>query len=134
MNQETIRDTLNGLVSVDFPLAYPDIPIVYDNQPFDRNNPPERWVEYEIKFNGANQIGMAMNPKSRIHGFVYVTVWSKEGAGSKTSARLADWFTQKLQYASSNGVLLQAAEPVPDKPPVGWYIDQLKLYFYANPA
>ena len=134
MDQETIRDTLNGLVNVDYPLMYPDTAIVYDNQAFDRNSPPSLWVEYEIKFAGGSQIGMAAKPKTRIHGFVYVTVWAKEGAGTKTSARMIDWFTNKLQYASSNGVLLQAAEPVPDKGPVGWYTEQIKLYFYANPA
>jgi hypothetical protein len=132
MSQETIRDTLNSLVVVDFPLAYPDVTIVYDNQAFDRNSPPDTWVEYEISFSGAEQIGMAFKPSTRVHGFLYVTVWTKEGAGSKRSTRIADWFAAKLAYVTSNGVQIQAAEPVPDKPPAGWFTNMQKLYFYAN--
>jgi hypothetical protein len=132
--QALIRESLIGLVRNDYIAAYPTIPIVFDNAPFDRNNPPAQWVEYEIKFSGGSQIALAALPKTRIHGFLYVTVWVREGTGSKTALTMLDWFAARLQYRAANRVQLQAAEPVPDSSPSGWYCEQLKLYFYSDPA
>lgn len=132
--QALIRESLIGLVRDNFLVAYPTVPIVFDNAPFDRNSPPAQWVEYEIKFSGGGQIAVAALPKTRIHGFLYVTVWVREGSGSKRALTMLDWFAQNLQYKSANRVHLQAAEPVSDSSPAGWYCEQLKLYFYADPT
>lgn len=129
-----VREALIALVNADYVAAYPLIPIVYDNKSFDRNNAPVQWVEYEVKFAGADQVGMSVDPKTRTHGFLYVTVWTKEGEGWRTTGDLLGWFSDKLKYRSTNGVNLQAAELVSDKPPAGWFCEQIKLYFYTGPA
>lgn len=134
MTQEAVRDALVEAVRVPYLAAYPNVPIVFPNAPFDRNSPPPIWVEYEIKFNGAGQVGMSQVPRTRVHGFLYVTVWAREGTGVRESLRMLDWFSEHLAYRSFDPVLLQAAEPVSDSPPVGWNIEQLKLYFYTKPA
>lgn len=92
------------------------------------------WVEFNIAFAGGNQVGMAFAPKTRVHGFVYVSVWCREGAGWKKASLMRDWFAAQLQYKAAGGVNLQAAEPVGGKGPTGWDVQELKLYFYANPT
>lgn len=132
--QAQIRESLIGLVHAPFLAAYPSLALVHDNVAFDRNNPPASWVEYEIKFAGGRPVGMAAAPKTRVHGFVYVTVWSREGTGWKASSQVADWFANQMQYKRAGTVELQAAEPTDLSGPTGWNLDGIKLYFYANPA
>lgn len=132
--QVAIREALIGAVNADYLLAFPGVPIVYDNMAFDRNTPPPMWVEYEVKFAGADQIGMSFVPKTRTHGFVYVTVWAREGAGSKANLTMLDWFTGKLAYKTFSGVNLQASEPVGGGQPQGWFMEQIKLYFHTSTA
>lgn len=133
--QAAIRESLVGLVAGDFEAAYPNVPIEYPNKDaVDRNNPPSMCVEYEIKWMDGVQIGMASAPKTRLHGFVYVTVWARRGDGTKASSEVIDWFSSRLKYASPTGVCLQAPEPSTPTPPIGWHLEQLKLYFYSAPA
>lgn len=133
--QAAIRESLVGLVAGAFEAAYPNVPIEYPNKDaVDRNSPPPLWVEFEIKWADGEQVGMAANPKTRFHGFLYVTVWARRGDGTKVSAEVIDWFINQLKYASPTGVCMQAPEPSTPTPPNGWYLEQLKLYFYSAPA
>lgn len=132
--QAAIREALIGLVNAAYVAAYPTVPIVYDNTTFDRNSPPQTWVEFEIKFMGGDQVGMSWSPKTRVHGFVYVTVWSREGAGTKSSLLMCDWFSAQLAYQSPTPICLQAAEPVSPSSPTGFHAEGIKLYFYSKPG
>jgi hypothetical protein len=134
MSQVEIRDALVSFVDTPFKSEYPEIPLVHDNAPFDRNEPPPQWVEFEIKWAGAKQIGASFVPRTRIHGFVYVTVWVRQGVSARTALQTLDWFENKLKYSQIGPVHIQAAEPGSDTPPTGWYCEQLKFYFYSNPA
>lgn len=132
--QVSIRDSLISAVNADFKVAYPTIPIVYDNAAFDRNSPPDSWVDYEIDFHGGDQIGMEQNPRTRVSGFVYVTVWARAGAGSRAPLAILDWFAAKLGYTAQGEARLQAPEPSGNKAPKGWFAATLKIYFYADPT
>ncbi len=135
MSHADIRESLISAVNADFVAAYPNVPIVYDNAPFDRNKLPDAWVEYEIKFSGSEQIGASISPKTRIHGFVYATAWVREGTGSKRALSMIDWFAVRLGYLVVDGIQLQAAEPVGNTGvPKGWYMECLKLYFFSRPT
>lgn len=131
--QYDVRAALIGAIDASFASAYPGKKIVYDNTAFDRNNAPDVWVEFEVKFGGGHQIGMSATPKTRVWGFLYVTVWTKDGAGWKQGDVIADWFATQLKYGSFGGVNLQAPEPVDEKGPTGWHLSAIKLYFYTGP-
>lgn len=133
--RQAIRNSLVALVHADFIAAYPTVAIVYDNAPFDRNNPPPVWVEYEARFAGGNQVGMSETPLTRVHGFLYVTVWTKTGTGTKAGNEICDWFANRVQYRSIGQVSLQAAEPFDESsPPTGWSMACMKAYFYTKPT
>lgn len=131
--QAQIREALITLVSAPFAAAYPNVPLVVDNAPFDRNFPPPMWVEYEIKWAGGDQVGMSASPVTRTHGWLYVTVWAREGTGSKQSLLIVDWFNNRLKYGAVGGVNLQAPQPESVPTRTGWYLEQLKLNFYSDP-
>lgn len=132
--QAQIRESLIMLVNAPFMAAFPGIRLVTDNAPFDRNSPPDVWVEYEIKWAGGDQVGMSAIPLTRTHGWLYVTVWTREGTGSKTSLSMIDWFNTQLSYEATGGVNLQAPQPESVKGPPGWYCEQIKLYFFTDPS
>lgn len=131
---EQIRSALVSFVDAPYKAQYTSIPIVYDNQEFDWNNPPAQFVTFEIDFQSSNQVGMSADPRTRIKGFVYVCVYVRSGTGSKNALTMIDWFANLLKYARIGNVLLHEPEPEPSRAPKGWFTSHLKLYFVSDPA
>lgn len=131
---ESYRLAIVTLVDAAFKAAYPTIPVVYANAPFDWNNPPERFVEFEIAFYDGRQIGVAANPKTRTHGFVYVTVHARRGLGTKRCLEILGWFAGALGYQNAGAVHLQAPQPVGMNENDEWYSEEFKVPFYADEA
>lgn len=133
-----IRDALIGLVAAPFATAYPNVPLVVDNAPFDWNSPPPLFVTLEIRFYAGNQIGMAAEPKTRRRGYVYVSVYVREGRGSREALGLLSWFDTLMGYATlvpvGARIQLQEAEPVGSQARKGWYIEGMKIAFHVDPA
>lgn len=133
-----IRDALVALVYADFIAAYPTVPIVTDNAPFDWNAPPERFVEFEVRHYAGAQIGLSASPRTRLRGFVYVSVNCRAGMGSKPALELLDWFIAALEYkivaASGVRISLQEADPTGVEVLKGWYSERLRVSFHADPA
>jgi hypothetical protein len=136
--QVAIRDLLIGTVDAPFKAAFPTIPLVTDNAPFDWDNPPPDFVRYEVSFLAGRQLGMAAEPKTRMAGFVYVTAYARAGTGSKKALTSLGWFGDTLKYrvldAPGVRVQLEADDPTGSSEPRGWYCEHMKFYFHANPA
>ena len=128
----TIRQEITALVATPFAAAYPGIPLVTDNAPFDWNAPPPFFVTLEVKFYSGNQISMSANPKTRYKGYVYVTTYAKEGTGSATSLNALSWFATNLGYKRTTSVQIEAPEPSGMGSPKGWFTEESKFYFYAD--
>jgi hypothetical protein len=129
-----IISSITGLIFPSVSAAFPSIPIVINNGPFDRDNAPPLWVEVEIDFMNAGQIGPSAIPKTRQRGYVYVCVYARDGTGINASANLLGWFASQLGYARINGVQLQAPEVSSEAPARGWHMLPLKVQFYADSA
>lgn len=125
----------SALVSAVYPAhtaEFPDVPVVIDNAPFDRNNAPDLWAEVEVKFHDGDQIGPSARPGTRQRGFVYVSVYSRSGTGNMRALRLLGWFANQLGYLRSAPVQCQAPGMVPEPGVRGWHIESLKVPFYAD--
>jgi hypothetical protein len=131
---QTIRDSIVGLVSSAYPAAYPAVPIYYDNQQIDLNNQGAQFCTFEIEFYAGTQIGAQVDPRTRVAGYVYVTMHTRDGQGSRTGLGILDWFSTTLGYKSPGTVRLQAPEPAGSDTVSGWYVQELKVPFYADPA
>jgi hypothetical protein len=136
--QTLIRDTLVSLVYSDFLDAFPGVPLVTDNAPFDWNSPPEKFVEFEVRNYGGMQIGASATPRTRYRGYAYITAYCRIGLGSRPALELLDWFNAALAYktAAVPGLRLHLEEPDPagSQSLKGWYTEQLKVSFYADPV
>jgi hypothetical protein len=134
MNLVAIRDAIVARVVTDYVAAFPDVPLITENSPFDYNNPPDTFVELEVEFDTGAQMGMGINPKTRYRGCVYVTVTTREGKGSRLMLTILDWMGAQLGYYQTLRLFLQAPEPRSSNAPPGWNSRAMKVEFYANPT
>jgi|SRR6185312_7184592 len=135
MGQQTsAREALVALVGAPFAAAYPGVPLVHDNSPFDWNNPPPLFVRFEVQFYGGDQVGASFTPRSRLRGVVYATAYAREGAGTREPKALLDWFAQRLRFARAAPVNLQAERPAGSAEVRGYYTEQIGIPFYTDPA
>lgn len=132
--QEAIRDAIVAFLNPLFASAHPLTPILYDNAPFDWNDPPPSFVQFEIEFTGGDQVGISVNPKTRLNGLVRVCVSAKNGRGTKTSYALLDWFGTTLAYQKIGFANFQSPEPEGSNDSGGYHHQHLKLYFYSDPS
>ncbi len=131
--QLAVRDAIIAQLNANYVAAYPTIPVVFDNGPFDWNDPPDNFVEIDIEFLAGHQIGAAWVPKTRVNGCVYIAAYSRVGTGTRIALGVIDWFSQALEYKTFSRIHMQAADPQGKTNGKGWYIEQLKVAFYADP-
>lgn len=112
--------------------------VTVDNDPFDWSNPPATFNHIEISFQGANQIGMSANPKSRDVGYVYLCTYVQTGAGSDAPGKALDWLRGVLEYkilsAPGARITFEAMQPDGTGNPRGWYTSDAKVLFRVHPA
>lgn len=132
--EEQVRAAIAAAVHAAFRLAYPTVALVTDNEPFDWNAPPEHYVEMEIEFQGGRQIAIERNPRTRIHGHVYVTACTRAGNGASGVLNQLGWFSTALGFQRIGPVILDAPEPTGSAKVGGFYQQGLKVYFYADPT
>lgn len=130
---EDVRAAVVSAVNSAFAIAHPDVAIVFDNGPFDWNDPPTPFVEFEVEWQDSDQINLAVAPKTRFRGQVNVTVYSKQGTGTKQALELLGWFSTQLAYAQLGRARLQHAtmDPSPEQGK-GWVRQSLCVGFHCD--
>jgi hypothetical protein len=131
--REAIRQAVTTAIDAPFALAFPGVPLVFKNAPFDYNNAPEVYAECEIEFLASSQIGAAAAPKTRTRGYVYVSVATRQGLGTARANAILAWFADTLQYNIVGGAQMQAAEDDGSSERKGWAFEFLKVPFHADP-
>lgn len=133
MQQLEVRDAIVGAVDTPFRAAFPNVPVIYDNGPFNYNNPPDEYVECEVVFYAGQQVGMSSTPQTRLRGYAYISVHRRAGLGVRASLGVLDWFSASLGYANLGRLQMQAPDPDGNATPPGWHVEKLKIGFTANP-
>lgn len=133
-----IRNALVAQVDTPWKAAYPNVPLVHDNAPFDWNDLPPEFVRYEVSIEDGSQIGMAVNPKTRKAGFVRITTYARAGTGTTKSIQMREWFTPQLEYQvllpAGARIVLEAADPGGNHEVKGWYCTRTKFAWRAEPT
>ena len=128
-----VYSTVLAAIYPDVETAFPGVPVAYPNGPIDLNAVPDLWAEVEVVFTTADQVNLAVNPKTRQRGFVYVSVYAREGTGTAAGAGLLAWFTGRLAYLRSGGLQLKEATAVTEPNARGWFVTGLKVEFFYDP-
>jgi hypothetical protein len=132
---DVVRKDIVAFVDADFRADNPSLQLVHDNAPFDWNNPPERFVEFEIGFYDAEQVSLGAQPRTRERGWVYVTAYGRAGTGTNELLAALGWFREKLKYANVAGTQFEVARPVgTGTPKRGWFTQGLKVEFTTAPT
>jgi len=131
--KESIQTEIVTWFDAAFRAAYATIPLTYENQPFDWGNPPDTFVEFEVRFYSGHQINLG-SPKTRHGGYIYVTVWAKEGRGTIASKKIIDWIDDRLGYKALATVQIEAPQPDDSSHMKGWSVEGSKFRFYADEA
>lgn len=132
--QADVYASLVAFIYATYTAAYPANTLVIDNNPFDWNAPPPLYTEVEIEFVNGQQVNLGEDPKTRLFGFVYISVYARAGTGNKESLDRQDTLIQALKYARVGTANLQ--EPLPDgtSTPKGWFVRHLKIEFHTDPT
>lgn len=131
--KEAIQKEIVTWFNAAYVAAYPAIPVVYENQPFDWNNLPDTFTEFEVRFYSGQQINLG-SPKTRHGGYIYVTVWTKEGKGTIATKKILDWIDAHLGYKTLTHTQIEAPEPNEGPDNKGWHTEGSKYRFYADGA
>lgn len=131
--RETIRQAVTTAIQGPYDSAFPNAPVVFQNAPFDWNNPPALFTEMEIEYLGGRQIGAAAEPKTRLYGYVYASVKARDGTGSAQCNLILNWIASALEYKKLGPAQFQASEDDGSTTSKGWYQKHIKVSFYADP-
>lgn len=126
------RDALVALIDPLFKARFPDLPLVFENLPFDRSSQPVKFVEVEIEFHDSDQINLSVNPKTRVHGCVVAAYTCRQGLGTRQALEVMGWFSETLKYRALNGLQLASPQPEPGDPVAGWYRASLRVNFHYD--
>lgn len=126
------RDALVALIDQAFKVEFPDVPLVFDNQPFERSNQPPKFVEVEIEFHDGSQVSISADSKTRVHGCVVATYTCRRGLGSRQGLEVLGWFSGILKYKVVGKLQLAAPQPEPSDLIAGWYRTSLRVNFHYD--
>ena len=136
--QLQIRDAIVTLVEAPYLMAFPAVPLVIGNSPFNWNDPPNLFATFEVEFNRGERISLGGPLKTRVHGYAYVTTRSAPGTGERAALGVLDWFSTQLGEAILTApgyrIVLQAPQPGPGPAWAGWSAQEVKFRFTADPT
>lgn len=132
MGLELTRQSIVTYLDADWNAAFPTVPMVYDNQPFDWNNAPTNFVTLELQFYHAEQVNLGRSPMTRWNGYAYFGAYTKEGLGSVVLLQQLDWLAAKFKYATIDGIQFKAPSPDGTGAPKGFFGEHLKIPLFFN--
>lgn len=132
MNLTQARDALIARLKTYWDTNHAAIPVVYDNTPFDPDRLGNQFIECEVAFVQAKQIDLGAAPATRIAGFLYLTVYTKQGQGSRDALTLLDELSVLFSRVSLGNLQLETATPAGTSVNRGWFCTELKVPFWCT--
>lgn len=137
MNMLPIRDAIVEFTESAFRTMHPDVPIVFNNGPFNWNSPPELSMHVEVEFNHGHRISLGGSLKTRILGMVYATARTAPQKGHRVCLNLLTPITVGLSEIALSApgyrIVTQAVIPAGVSDVPGLYGEAVKVAFHADP-
>lgn len=113
---------------------YPGLAIVLENQSFDWNSPPDRYVEVDVEFMAGDQVGLSSAARTRYRGALVVVSTCRAGLGTlEDVARLA-WLGGEVAYMRVGQAQFEAPKLLSVSAPVGWNSKSVAVPFHVDPT
>lgn len=126
---DQVRLAVISLVDGTFTADHPSVPLVYDNTPFDRNNPPDIYIEVDVRYRDSEYIGVSMKSPVRDKGTVSFTASVRENLGSKAIQDMLWEIRELLRSKVSGDVEFHLPVNLPGPTVKGWYRPLLEVPF-----
>jgi hypothetical protein len=81
-----IRDEIVGTLEQILSLHFQGVPARFPNQPFNLENPPDKYIEVEYDLIGGDQVYLGTNTPTRVSGYIYVRAYTRKMTGSRWGA------------------------------------------------
>lgn len=131
MSFESVRAAVATVVSSEWALAQPSVPMEMENHnQIDLNARRDPFVTYELRYVSSRQSSLENVPQTRYQGEALFHVAVPSGRGTKTGFTLADSLVPILKYRRVSGVQFQAPRLMPAIETDGWYIWPLAFSFH----
>lgn len=126
------RDALVNTIHGNFTATYPTTDIFYENTiKADLDKVTSPFVRIEIDFEDALQSDLDLDPVpgQEIFGTVFVTVFVKDGAGTRTTLALIDYFNTLMAFSGASGVHVGVPRQGKKIAKDGWMSTSINLPF-----
>lgn len=127
------RDALVAHINAGWTTTYPSTSIFYENTlKIDLNSVGDSFLRVEIDFMDAVQADIDLASSHDVTGQVVMTIFTKEGTGTRTKLSMFDYMTNLFKLVKVSGV--QCSVPRPGKRTVksGWVSEELLVEFTFN--
>jgi hypothetical protein len=127
------RDEIVTMLHADLVINKPGLPVFWENTlQVDLNVVADPFVRIEIDFDDAEQLTINNDPWHRVHGSIYVTVFTKEGGGTRHALELFDYFSNLAKFRL--GTKFSSSTPRPGRKTAkqGWVSFELGVPFHFD--
>ena len=127
------RDALVAKVHQGWTTTYPANRILYDNTvKADLNTLGDCFARVEVDFTDAVQFDVDAAPSHEVFGDLVVTIFTKEGTGSRTKLGMFDYLTALFKMTKVDGVQCLVPRPGRKVAKDGWVSEELLIGFTFN--
>jgi hypothetical protein len=127
------RDALVARIHAGWTTTYPSNRILYDNTvKADLNTLGDCFLRVEVDFTDAVQYDIDAEPSHEVYGELLLTVFTKEGTGTRTKLSMFDYMTALFKRVKLGGVQCGIPRPGRKRSDSGWVSEDLIVPFDFN--
>ena len=127
------RDALVAHINMGWTTTYPSTSIFYDNTlKIDLNSVGDCFLRVEIDFMDAVQADIDLSASHDVTGQVVLTVFTKQGTGTRTKLSMFDYLTSLFKLVKVSGVQCSVPRPGKRTEKSGWVSEELLVEFSFN--
>jgi len=124
------RDAIVAYLNPLLVSQYPSLLILYENTArVDLDTVGSCFIRIRIDFTDSLRMGLDASPGTDSHGEVILTVFAKDGVGSRDALSKINFLRETLKYKVLSGVTLDVPRPGKKQPRDGWTSNDLIVPF-----
>lgn len=130
--KQDIESALIAFSNAGFNAAFPEVPIVWGNAPFNYAAPPDVYCTAMVSLDHTE--GLAINSQyDRHYGNIHFCIITKTGLGSGVANSCADWLYKLYKHASIAGIEVRDAKMDGEGPSRGTWEVNVTVPFVTSP-
>lgn len=127
------RDALISHLHNSWTDDFPDVPVVYDNaEVVDLDTVGDSFLRVSLTFEHAEQATLGATPIQKISGNLYIYIYSKVGAGTRSGLTYLDYLSSLFKFQNLSGVQVGTPSPIHKEARDGWHFQLVGVPFFFH--